>query len=163
DGDIDLLVHRWPLLECAGHGREVAPARQAQPPTVMQLLTLHKVLIGASIAMSVLFALWAGWSWSVRGSTGHLAAALLALVAAAAPAAATAEAGSDEYQGSDPVAGAGTIKGTVTYTGKETDTKVTITKDDATCCAACKAKEKMAGSLVVTDGKLANVVIWLPE
>jgi len=82
----------------------------------------------------------------------------------AAPAAAPAEGGgADEYVGADPVAGGGTISGTVSYSGKEADTKVTITKDDATCCAACAVKEKMAGSLVVTGGKLANAVIWLPE
>ena len=71
-------------------------------------------------------------------------------------------AASDDYQGGD-VAGGGTISGTVTYSGKETDSKVTITKDDATCCAACKAKEKMAGALVVNGGKLANAVVWLPD
>jgi plastocyanin len=69
----------------------------------------------------------------------------------------------DEYQGADAVAGAGTISGTISYLGKETDAKVTITKDDATCCAACKVKEKMANTLVVSGGKLANAVVWLAD
>jgi len=72
-------------------------------------------------------------------------------------------AGGDEYKGSDTVAGGGTISGTVTYAGTEKDTKVTITKDEATCCAACKVKEKMAETLVVAGGKLANAVIYLPD
>src|SRR4051794_11133996 len=80
---------------------------------------------------------------------------------AAAPEAAPA--GDDEYATVDPVPGAGAIAGTVTYAGKETDSKVTITKDDATCCAACAVKERMSGSLVVDGGKLANAVVWLPD
>lgn len=76
--------------------------------------------------------------------------------------AAAVEAGGDDYQGGD-AAGGGTITGTVSYSGSEKDSKVTITKDEATCCSACKVKEKMAGAIVVAAGKLANAVVYLPD
>ncbi len=72
-----------------------------------------------------------------------------------------AEAAGD-YQGGE-VAGGGTITGTVSYAGSEKDAKVTITKDEATCCSACKVKEKMAGAIVVAGGKLANAIVYLPD
>ena len=50
----------------------------------MQLLTVHKILIGASIAMTALFALWAGWmALSGRGDPArHVIIGALAVAVA---------------------------------------------------------------------------------
>ena len=51
----------------------------------MKLFTLHKLVISASIGVSFLFALWAGWMWRARGgSMTHLVLALLAVFIAVA-------------------------------------------------------------------------------
>ena len=82
---------------------------------------------------------------------------------AATPTAATAAAG--DYEGLASVPNAGTIKGAVTYSGKDTDAKLKITKDNETCCAApnCKANERPAGALVVTGGKVKNAIVYIAD
>ena len=65
------------------------------------------------------------------------------------------------YQGSDTVADAGTITGSVSYAGDKTDRMLTPDKDLETC--GHEHPERAANELVVADGKLANVVIYLPD
>ena len=55
----------------------------------------------------------------------------------------------------------GRIDGVVRYEGSEIDTNIAITKDIASCANASSWLTRAAGTLVVSDGKLANVVIWL--
>ena len=50
----------------------------------MRLVTLHKVMIGASIGMSLLYALWAGWMSQSLDSPRYLAGMALALAVAVA-------------------------------------------------------------------------------
>ena len=57
------------------------------------------------------------------------------------------------------VADAGSILGTVNYTGAETDPIVGINQDKETC--GPEHPERPAGALLVEDGSLANVVVYL--
>jgi hypothetical protein len=41
----------------------------------MQLVTLHKIMIGAAIGMSLLMAIWSGWMYGREGSALHVAMA----------------------------------------------------------------------------------------
>ncbi len=50
----------------------------------MQLVTVHKIMISASIGASLLFALWAGWMYGHADSRSHLALAVVAVATAAA-------------------------------------------------------------------------------
>lgn len=79
---------------------------------------------------------------------------------APAPAPSAPAAPVSSYTGA-PVTDGGSITGTVSYTGAETDSMVTVTKDDATCAVA--GKERPAETLVVKDGKLANVIVTIQE
>jgi hypothetical protein len=60
-----------------------------------------------------------------------------------------------------PVTDGGTVSGTVTYTGTETDGKVAVTKDTEVCVLHAGETEHPARTLVVADGKLANVFVWI--
>lgn len=76
---------------------------------------------------------------------------------ASKPAAPTAAAG---YQGG-PVSNGGMVAGTVSYAGTKTDASVTVTKDQDTC--AVHGQTMAEHSLVVTDGKLQNAVVWIED
>ncbi len=65
------------------------------------------------------------------------------------------------YQGSDKVAGAGAITGSVSYAGDKTDRMLSPDADLDTCGQG--PPERPANELVVTDGKLANAVVYLPD
>lgn len=60
-----------------------------------------------------------------------------------------------------PVTDGGTISGTTTYAGTETDTTVTINKDNQACEMHPGESAHAAETLVVADGKLANVFVWI--
>jgi len=48
----------------------------------MQLVTLHKILIGAAMCMCAVFALWAFWMYQHRDSPPHLVGAALGIAVA---------------------------------------------------------------------------------
>jgi len=62
------------------------------------------------------------------------------------------------YQGG-PVTDGGSISGTVSYAGQPAANTGTVTKDEAVCAAHGKTIEEH--SLVVNDGKVKNVVVWI--
>jgi len=66
------------------------------------------------------------------------------------------------YESLDSVNNGGTVTGTVLYQGSETDASLKITKDQTTCDPS-SAGTRSAGSLVVTDGKLKNAVVFLGD
>ena len=71
---------------------------------------------------------------------------------------APAPAPASSYQGG-AVSDGGSISGTVTYAGSEQPSTIKPTTDHEACGPATEAKP--AGDLVVKDGKLANVVVYI--
>jgi len=50
----------------------------------IQLVSVHKVMIGASVGVCLLFALWAGWMYRAQHTPVHLVMGGLALCAGVA-------------------------------------------------------------------------------